>query len=257
MSRCRVAAALFVLACLSVSTPAAALLQTSTASEADDLCHIVHRHKRHKSGVKMNYTLFGTMDKQPVLIINTLSRGAREWDEFARLLCQTTNFSVAIVHAPVYNQSAYWRVLLMITTAREEMSSKKTDILFAKRTGAVYAVKYAVKVGFANISRIGLVSPNITQLGDIWVLNKFKGRMCVFWNIADRSVDYFASAVKWESSIMPPMITVRDTRRALSHQLFNSMYRFAKYGMIMRANYSVMNEDDLIDPATEDIVVYE
>jgi hypothetical protein len=223
-------------------------------------CGGLNKYKKHRNGVKMNYTLYGDkgdMSKRPVVIINTLSRGAREWDEFARLLCESKNFSIAVVHSPVIEKKVYWRIILTIKEARSELSSPDPVVVFAKRTGAVYAIKYALKIGCDNISRMGLVSPNITELGDVWTLNSFKGRLSLFWNIADRSVDYFISAIMWESSIMPPMITVRDTKRALSHQLFHSMHRFAEYGLIFQANYSTMYEDDKNDPATEDIVVYE
>jgi hypothetical protein len=222
------------MAILGIACCVVAQMSSETYAAKETSCKVMSRQKRHRFGLKMNYTLYGSLDKPPVLIINTLLRGAREWDEFARMLCESNQFSVAIVHTAV---TSSWKALEIISAARAEMSSPEHEIVFAKRTGALYAVKYAIRVGLNNISRMGLVSPNITELGDIWTLNGMSGRLCLFWNVEDRAVDYFVAAPVWETTIMPPTITVRDTERALSHQLLRSMLKFAKHGTIMRKNY--------------------
>lgn len=228
-----------------------------TGQSPSNTCGGLHQFKKHKMGIKMNYTLYGDMSKRPVLIINTLSRGAREWDEFAGKLCESNKFSIVLVHTPVIEKMKYWKILLMLKKARAAMSSPDPVILFAKRTGAIYAIKYAIHVGFQNVSKMGLVSPNVTDMGDLWTLKHLKGRLVLFWNVEDRAVDYFVSAAMWETTIMPPMITVRDSQKPLSQQLLQSMLKFSDSEPIMAANYSLILDGDQIDPVTEDITVYE
>lgn len=222
-------------------------------SENDvNACVGIRRTEKNRLGFWMNHTLYGEPNRRPVIIINTLTRGAAEWQGFIKMLCDANLFSPVLVNVPVVPNKLYWKILLMIHEARSSVQSKAPAIIFAKRTGAIYATKYAIKFGFDSISKIGLVSPNITDLGDIWTLNKMKGHLCLFWNTEDPQMNYFEAATVWESTILPPMITVRDTKRALSPLLFRSMFRFATYDFIMQTNYSSLYEGDMVDHNQEE-----